>query len=359
MRLSGFSCNSELDYITKPHWDRLVDTIDRIYDGKESRLEGYSRHEGGGNQHHQQQHHQSHPSADHSSTSSYKSPRPPPAAALAPPAPVERFAPPDSRTDPNAPAYPKFLILQGIPASHADPLDILDFLKSNHILFSVDKRDVQVTVPVNTSADHTASIRYHSHEDAVEAYTKISNTMYYNQKILYVDYSMTVPARVLFMYKIIRYVTKESLAEGLKVYCKQGTVEKVDLPMNSSFGYITLTEIDDAIRVYRTLLKSPEGGLWIPVADSSCGEQVLVFFKYSKFPDPPRTDRDMFANNGAGNRNLCILRVTHLHEHDLTDLESICKRSGECNRVCFTLSRSPCSSLSLLLCPSLSSPLSS
>jgi hypothetical protein len=107
----------------------------------------------------------------------------------------------------------------------------------------------------------------------------------------------------------------------------------VDLPMNSSFGYITLTEIDDAIRVYRTLLKSPEGGLWIPVADSNCGEQVLVFFKYSKFPDPARTDRDMFSTSG-GTRNLCILRVTNLHEHDLTDLESICKRSGECNRVC-------------------------
>lgn len=314
MRLSGFSCASDSDFFTKQHWDKLVDTVDRIFDGKESRLDPYRSDAGNYSSNSEQQY-----------ASSYKTtPRVPP--------PVERHAPPDVHTDPNTPAYPKFLILQGIPASHADPMDIFDFLKTNNISFRLDKRDIIVTVPVDPTADHTASIRFQSHEDAVEAYNKISNTMYYNQKILYVDYSMTSPARVLFMYKIIRYVTKESLAEGIKSLCKQGTVEKVDLPMNSSFGYITLTEIDDAIRVYRTLLKSPEGGMWIPVADSDCGEQVLVFFKYSKFPDPPRAPADNFSNDGS--QNLCILRISNLHEHDLTDLESICKRSGECNRVC-------------------------
>ena len=171
---------------------------------------------------------------------------------------------------------------------------------------------------------------------------RITNTPYYNSKPLYVDYSMTAPARVLFMYKIIRYVTKESLADGLKAYCKQGTVEKVDLPMNSSFGYVTLTEIDDAIRVYRSLLKSAEGGLWVPVADSQCGEQVLVFFKYSKFPDPPRSSstnhysaKKPVPQRSKTPKNYCIVRIKNLHEHDLTDLESICKRSGECTRVRF------------------------
>jgi hypothetical protein len=336
MRLSGFACASELDFFTKQHWDRLVDTVDRIFDGKESRLDPYRSDAPAalatvGNyssdQHHQQQY----------SSSSYKStPRALPPS-LPPPAPpvVERHTPPDIfNTDSHTPTYPKFLILQGIPASHADPMDLYDFLKMNNILFHLDKRDIIVTTPVDATADHTASIRFQSHDDAVVAYNKIINTMYYNQKILYVDYSMTSPARVLFMYKIIRYVTKESLAEGIKTLCKQGTVEKVDLPMNSSFGYITLTEIDDAIRVYRTLLKSPEGGMWIPVADSNCGEQVLVFFKYSKFPDPPRATSmiENFSNDGIP--NLCILRISNLHEHDLTDLESICKRSGECNRVC-------------------------
>lgn len=321
MRLSGFTCNADTDYFTKQHWDRLVETVDRIYDGKESRLETY-----------RSEPYRSEPerysSSDHSSSNKPRAPLPP--------APAERYTPPDSTVDPSSAAYPKFLILQGIPASHADPLDIYDFLKSNQILFGIDKRDIQVTVPANPDADHTASIRFHSYEDAVEAYNKITNTMYYSQKILYADYSMTNPARVLFMYKIIRYVTKESLAEGIKAYCKQGTVEKVDLPMNSSFGYITLTEIDDAIRVYRSLLKSPEGGLWVPVADSDCGEQVLVFFKYSKFPDPPRTDPEKHFSSG-GPKNLCILRVLNLHEHDLTDLESICKRSGECNRVTISI----------------------
>jgi hypothetical protein len=319
MRLSGFECHSDSDCFTKQHWEDLIDEVDRIYEGKELRLDGY-RVDGTSNS-----------NSDYRDSSSLQSTRPPPPV-------VDRQQPPDVKADSSAPAYPKFLILQGIPASHSDPIDIYDFLKTNNILFNLDKRDIVVTVPANTSADHTASIRFQTHEDAVEAYTKITNTIYYNSRILYVDYSMTAPARVLFMYKIIRYVTKESLADGLKTYCKQGFVEKVDLPMNSSFGYVTLSEIDDAIRIYRNLLKSAEGGMWVPVADSNCGEQVLVFFKYSKFPDPPRQVGDQSTNYsdkvyGQSGGNLKILRVKNLHEHDLTDLESICKRAGECNRV--------------------------
>lgn len=366
MRLSGFTCNAETDYFSKHHWDRLVDTIDRIYEGKESRLDPYSID---APRHRRNDYHQSHSSPPrHSSSSASASASAPSSSSSqsqkssAPPPPSSSSSSNNNNntnnnsnnnnnsssnqqsslellTDSGTQSYPKYLILQSIPASHADTLDIYDFLKTNHILFGVEKRDIGISLPANPNSDHTAFVRFPTHEDAVTAYNKITNTPYHN-KTLHVDYSMTGPARVLFMYKIIRYVTKESIADSLKPFCKQGTIEKVDLPMNSSFGYVTFTEIDDAIRVYQTLLKSSEGGLWIPVADSTCGEHVLVFFKYSKFPDPPRISADHGFKKSSSRRdkapkNYIIVRVKNLHEHDLTDLESICKRSGECIRVSF------------------------